>query len=196
MPRPTAGAIVCGWITLAPKYASSIASLYDSESMTLASGTRRGSADSTPSTSVQMWISAESSSEPKIEPEKSDPLRPSVVCTPRRSLAMKPVMISVPLKADDVVDRHQAPELGARLFPLHCRTQRAPFHHHHLARVDPAHVAGALAPRGEEFSEQPCGPDLAIAGDQVAHVLRGQRVSLTVWRMPSMSWRSRSKPAM
>ncbi len=25
--RPTAGAIVCGWMTLAPKYASSIASL-------------------------------------------------------------------------------------------------------------------------------------------------------------------------
>ena len=82
MPRPTAGAIVCGWITLAPKYASSMASLYDSESMTLASGTRRGSADSTPSTSVQMWISLASSSEPKIEPEKSLPLRPSVVCTP------------------------------------------------------------------------------------------------------------------
>ena len=32
--RPTAGAIVCGWITFAPKYASSIASLYESESMT------------------------------------------------------------------------------------------------------------------------------------------------------------------
>ncbi len=27
MLRPTAGAIVCGWMTLAPKYASSIASL-------------------------------------------------------------------------------------------------------------------------------------------------------------------------
>ena len=90
MPRPTAGAIVCGWITLAPKYASSIASLYDSASMTFASGTRRGSADNTPSTSVQMWISLASSSEPKIEPEKSLPLRPSVVCTPCRFEAMKP----------------------------------------------------------------------------------------------------------
>ncbi len=27
MPRPIAGAMVCGWMTLAPKYASSIASL-------------------------------------------------------------------------------------------------------------------------------------------------------------------------
>ncbi len=27
MPRPTAGAMVCGWMTLAPKYASSMASL-------------------------------------------------------------------------------------------------------------------------------------------------------------------------
>ena len=61
MPLRTAGAIVCGWMTLAPKYASSIASLYESESMTFASGTRRGSALSTPSTSVQMWISSASS---------------------------------------------------------------------------------------------------------------------------------------
>ena len=30
MSRATAGSMVCGWITLAPKYASSIASLYDS----------------------------------------------------------------------------------------------------------------------------------------------------------------------
>ena len=72
-----------------------MASLYDSESITCASGTRRGSADSTPSTSVQMWISAASSSAPKIEAEKSLPLRPSVVWTPRGSLAMKPVITSV-----------------------------------------------------------------------------------------------------
>jgi hypothetical protein len=38
--RSTAGAMVCGWMTLAPKYASSIASLYESESMTFASGTQ------------------------------------------------------------------------------------------------------------------------------------------------------------
>ncbi len=65
----TAGAIVDGWITLAPKYASSIASLYESASMTCASGTSRGSALSTPSTSVQITISPASSSEPKIEAE-------------------------------------------------------------------------------------------------------------------------------
>ena len=52
--------------------------------MTCASGTRRGSADSTPSTSVQIWISAASSSAPKIEAEKSLPLRPSVVWMPAR----------------------------------------------------------------------------------------------------------------
>ncbi len=97
--RPTAGAIVCGWMTFAPKYASSIASLYDSESITCAFGTRRGSAESTPSTSVQMWISAASSSAPKIEPEKSLPLRPSVVWMPSRVRAMKPVMISAPVKS-------------------------------------------------------------------------------------------------
>ena len=44
-----------------------------------------------------MWISLESSSAPKMEAEKSLPLRPRVVCTPRRSEAMKPVMIRVPV---------------------------------------------------------------------------------------------------
>ena len=47
--------------------------------MTCASGTLRGSAESTPSTSVQMMISWAASSAPKMEPEKSLPLRPSVV---------------------------------------------------------------------------------------------------------------------
>ena len=65
--------------------------------MTVASGTRRGSALSTPSTSVQMTISDASSSAPKIDPEKSLPLRPSVVCSPSRVRAMKPVMTSVAL---------------------------------------------------------------------------------------------------
>ena len=46
-----------------------------------------------------MWISEASSSAAKMEAEKSLPLRPSVVRTPRRSEAMKPVMISVPLNS-------------------------------------------------------------------------------------------------
>ena len=65
----TAGAMVAGWMTLAPKYASSIASLYESVAITCASGTSRGSALSTPSTSVQITISQASSSEPKIDAE-------------------------------------------------------------------------------------------------------------------------------
>ena len=69
MPRPTAGAIVCGWMTFAPKYASSMASLYDISSMILASGTWRGSPLMTPSTSVQMCTSSASSSAPKIDAE-------------------------------------------------------------------------------------------------------------------------------
>ena len=42
-----------------------------------------------------MWISSASSRSPKIEPEKSLPLRPSVVWSPRASRAMNPVMIKV-----------------------------------------------------------------------------------------------------
>ena len=82
-------------MTFAPKYASSIASLYESESITLASGTRRGSALSTPSTSVQITISSASSRSPKIDAEKSLPFRPSVVCSPSAVRAMNPVMTSV-----------------------------------------------------------------------------------------------------
>ena len=166
MSRPTAGAMVCGWITFAPKYASSMASLYESESMTVASGTRRGSADSTPSTSVQMWISLASSSAPKMEPEKSLPLRPSVVCTPRRSEATKPVMMSVPLKAW----ADGGCQLLVGLRPLHRRAERAPLHDQHRARVDPLHVAGAARALLEVAVEQPGRPQLAVAGDEVADV--------------------------
>ncbi len=100
-------------MTFAPKYASSIASLYDSASMTWASGTSRGSALSTPSTSVQITISPASSSEPKIDAEKSLPLRPSVVCRPWVSVAMKPVTTSVPRKSGADL----GVQVGARLVP-------------------------------------------------------------------------------
>ena len=113
--RLTAGAIVCGWITFAPKCASSIASLYESESMIVASGTRRGSALRTPSTSVQITISEASSSAPKIDPEKSLPLRPSVVCSPSRVRAMKPVMTSVALGARGMRRSALARDSGQRM---------------------------------------------------------------------------------
>ena len=54
-------------MTLAPKYASSIASSYESVGSVTASVTSRGLALITPSTSVQMWISCASNSVPKIE---------------------------------------------------------------------------------------------------------------------------------
>ncbi len=137
--------------------------------MTVASGTRRGSADSTPSTSVQMWISHASSSAPKIEAEKSLPLRPSVVCTPRRSEAMKPVMTSVPCE----VRRHLGREVGARLGPLDAGAERTPFHHYDPPRIEPLHRPGAAGALVEEALEQPRRPDLAVTGDQIADIARG-----------------------
>ncbi len=86
--------------------------------MTVASGTRRGSADITPSTSVQIWISAAPSSAPKIEAEKSLPLRPSVVCTPRASAAMKPVMTSVPWQSAGTSAGELAPATQATGCPV------------------------------------------------------------------------------
>ena len=83
---------------------------------------------------------------------------------------MKPVMMSVPWKAPRA---RAARKLGARLIPLHRRAQRPPLHDHRLrARRSTARRPGRLAARGEEFAEQLGGPDLAVAGDQVAHVLR------------------------
>ena len=146
-----------------------MASLYDSESITCASGTRRGSADSTPSTSVQIWICAASSSAPKIEAEKSLPLRPSVVCTPRGSLAMKPVITSV----TGACAGSSACSLS--LDSCHCTagpsgphstvTQRRASSH-----CTPPRIAAAL----QVAAKQPRRPDLAVARTQVAHRLGGR----------------------
>ena len=65
----TAGRIVLGWSTFAPKYASSEASANDRQGTTRGCGTMRGSAVSIPSTSVQIWISSASSDAPKIAAE-------------------------------------------------------------------------------------------------------------------------------
>ena len=65
----TAGRIVLGCSTFAPKYASSEASAKDICGTTRGWGTMRGSAVSMPSTSVQIWISARSRQAPKIAAE-------------------------------------------------------------------------------------------------------------------------------
>jgi hypothetical protein len=88
MPFPIAGTIVAGCSTLAPKKASSAASAKESVGTKRASGTMRGSALITPSTSVQIWISAAPSAAPKIAAEKSLPPRPSVVMLPAASFPM------------------------------------------------------------------------------------------------------------
>src|SRR2546430_6478877 len=64
MSRSIAGWMVLGCSTLAPKYASSAASAYDKLGTVRAPGTTRGSAVSTPLTSVQIWISRASSAAP------------------------------------------------------------------------------------------------------------------------------------
>jgi hypothetical protein len=66
IPASTAGWIVAGWSTFAPNAASSPASAAESCAMGRARSTRRGSAVSTPSTSVQIWISEAPSAAPKI----------------------------------------------------------------------------------------------------------------------------------
>src|SRR6478672_6180086 len=110
--------------------------------MTVASGTRRGSALSTPSTSVQITISDASSSDPKIDPEKSLPLRPRVVWRPSRVRALKPVTTSVAVGA------------RARFRPEDARAEWRLVDLHDLPRVDPVHLAGTLAPLLEVAGEE------------------------------------------
>ena len=69
MPEPTAGRIVLGCSTFAPKYASSEASSKLSRETTRGAATTRGSAVSMPSTSVQIWISSAPSPAPKSAAE-------------------------------------------------------------------------------------------------------------------------------
>ena len=69
MLRSTAGRIVLGCSTLAPKYASSAASANDSCGDQRGVAMTRGSALSMPSTSVQIWISRASMPAPTSAPE-------------------------------------------------------------------------------------------------------------------------------
>ena len=164
MPWLTAGAMVCGWITFAPKYASSIASLYESESMIVASGTRRGSALSTPSTSVQITISAASSKAPKIEAEKSLPSRPSVVCSPSRVRAMKPVMMSVTSGSPGMIRAAFARDSGQRtLGPSGAGSTST------MSRASiQSNAARPPAARLQVAGEETGRPDLAESGDEIA----------------------------
>ena len=167
-PRSTAGAIVLGWITFAPKYASSIASLYDSASSVTASGTRRGFALITPSTSVQIWISSASSSAAKIDALKSLPLRPSVVATPSDVDATKPVMTSVDhASALDAIPRVDARSRRSAQSIAGAATPR--FDDQHVARVQPVARRASL---GQMRRENLRRPDLAVAGDKLQRVAR------------------------
>ncbi len=69
MPFRTAGAIVLGCSTFAPKLASSAASSNRMCAMRRASGTTRGSAVSIPSTSVQISMASASIAAPKSDAE-------------------------------------------------------------------------------------------------------------------------------
>ena len=117
-----------------------------------------------------MWISAASSSAPKIEAEKSLPLRPSVVCTPRRSAAMKPVMMRVPVKSGGTCADRLARD-SVHWIP----GPQAP-HSTSTTRRASTHCTGPAAPAAllEEALEQPRGPDLAVAGDEVADGVGGR----------------------
>src|SRR6185437_499114 len=63
-------------------------------------------------------------------------------------------------------------EMSPRLRPLHCRTQLAPFDDHDPPGVDPLHGTALAAALLVEAVEELGGPDLAVSGDEVAHIAR------------------------
>ena len=69
MPFSTAGLMVAGWRTFAPKYASSAASAKLTSGSTFALRTTRGSTVSMPSTSVQIWMASAGRAAPMMEAE-------------------------------------------------------------------------------------------------------------------------------
>ena len=196
MPRPTAGAMVCGWMTLAPKYASSIASLYDSESMTWASGTRRGSADSTPSTSVQIWISA------RIQQRAEDRGGEIAAVAPERGLHA--ARIAGDEAGDDEAGRcrrwrahaarRAALQLRVRSLPVHGRTERPPLHDDAAARIDPLHTA-ARAARADSGGTAGSTRSRRSRRPGRARVCAAERITLVVCSTPARSRRSRSSSA-
>ncbi len=103
--------------------------------MTVASGTRRGSADNTPSTSVQMWISL------GVQQRAED--RGGEVA----AVAAERGLHAAPVDGDEAgndqgafeVGRHLRRDVGARLGPLDARAERPPLHDHDAARIDPLH---------------------------------------------------------
>ena len=137
--------------------------------MTVAPGARRGSALSTPSTSVQMMISPALSRSPKMAPEKSLPLRPSVVCSPCSSRATKPGAISMigPSRG-----RPATPALARDA--SHCTAgPRAPCWMRMISR-ESIHSTARLASGDvrEEHREQARRPQLSRAGDDFADAAR------------------------
>ncbi len=137
--------------------------------MTRASGTRRGSALSTPSTSVQMWISEAFSRSPRIDAEKSLPLRPRVVWMPCGSRAMNPGTISVVAASALTTCDALAREASQRTAGPRCPHS----HLDHVARVHPAD-AGPPAARHQGPREQPRGPQLPEPDHEIARGGRGR----------------------
>ena len=102
-------------------------------SSTWASGTSRGSALMMPSTSVQIHSSAASRAAARIDAEKSEPPRPSVVGRPSAVAPLNPVTTGrVPWP-------QQGQQAGPRLFGGRLHQRRCVAEHgvgnHHFARI-------------------------------------------------------------
>ncbi len=135
--------------------------------MTVASGTRRGSADNTPSTSVQMTISAASNSAPKIEAGEV-----AAIAAERR---LHTVLFRGNEAGDDEcaleVAIDQVAQACARVAPFDGGSQLPPLDDDDTACVDPLHRAAAAAALLEEAVEKLRRPDLAVTGDEIGHVV-------------------------
>ena len=106
-----------------------------------------------------------------MEPEKSLPLRPNVVCMPAVVVATKPVTMSRPRKSSGTSLRRLRFARG----PLHRGAERTPFDDDDLRARRPTSTSPSMRRAlAQEGGEQPGRPDLPIAGNDVAHRVGGR----------------------
>ena len=166
-----------------------MASLYESESITRASGTRRGSADSTPSTS-----------RPDMD-LGSLQQRPEDRGREVAAVASEGGAHAAPVGGDEAGDHERAVEvrwylrlqIGARLGPLDARPQ--PPQSTSTTRLASTHCTGPAAlALLEKALKQARRPDLAIAGDEVTDRAGGRTCQLHRVQDAQQILASRSKP--
>ena len=148
IPSAIAGRTAGKWRTFAPKYVISAASRYESRRRSRAPGTTRGSAERTPSTSVQITTSFAASAAPRRAAVVSEPERAE-----RRGLSLRASRYETRHDREDAARKERsqpAPHARVALFPVASRGAVTVVRDEHLAGVHGARRNAGLRERGGE----------------------------------------------